>query len=294
MLLIGENLNVINRVIGKAFKEKDPGPIVEEAKRQKEKGMDWIDINLGPAKKGGPELMEFVVKSVQEAIGDTPPLCLDTSNVEAMEAGLAAHKGKAIINSIMCRPERYEKMIPLAVKYKANMIALMWGPEGLPRDENERGALAAELIYAANEAGVPNEDIFVDGIVTPVNIQQQQLMSLLAFQEMVQDIAPGCKSTCGLSNISNGPPDHLRGILNQTYMIMLERKGMYSCIADAYDDQLIAIARGKRPDIVELVHKIMDGESVSIDSLSKELQDYAKTARVILGHTLYSDSWLEL
>ena len=102
MLLIGENLNVINTVIGKAFKEKDPGPIAEEAKRQKEKAVDWVDINLGPARKGGPELMEFVVKTVQEAIGDTPPLCLDTSNIEAMEAGLAVHEGKAIINSIMC------------------------------------------------------------------------------------------------------------------------------------------------------------------------------------------------
>jgi 5-methyltetrahydrofolate corrinoid/iron sulfur protein methyltransferase len=294
MLLIGENLNVINRVIGKAYKERDPGPIAEEAKRQKEKGMDWIDINLGPAKKGGPELMEFVVKTVQEAIGDSPPLCLDTSNIEAMEAGLAAHKGTAIINSIMARPERYEKMIPLAVKYNANMIALMWGPDGLPRDENERGALAAELLYAANEAGVPNEHIFVDGIVTPVNIQQQQLMSLLAFQEMLQDMFPGVKSTCGLSNISNGPPEHLRSILNTTYMVMLERKGMYSCIADAYDDELIAVARGKRPDIVSLIHKIMDGEEVDIGSLSKELQGYAKTARVILGHSLYSDSWLEL
>jgi len=294
MRLIGENLNVINRVIGKAFKEKDPGPIIEEAKRQKEKGMDWIDINLGPARKGGPELMEFVVKTVQGAIGDSPPLCLDTSNIEAMEAGLAAHKGKAIINSIMVRPERYEKMVPLAVKYKANMIALMWGPEGLPRDENERGALAAELIYAANEAGVPNEDIFVDGIVTPVNIQQPQLMSLLAFQEMLGDMFPGIKSTCGLSNVSNGPPDHLRGILNRTYMVMLERKGMYSCIADAYDDQLFEIARGKRPDVVEVVHKVMDGESVDLAGLSQELQEYAKTSRVILGHSLYSDSWLEL
>ena len=294
MLLIGENLNVINTIIGRAFKEMDPGPIAEEAKRQKEKGMDWIDINLGPARKGGPELMEFVVKTVQEEIGDSIPLCLDTSNIEAMEAGLAVHKGKAIINSIMARPERYEKMIPLAVKYNANMIALMWGPEGLPRDENERGALAAELIYTANEAGVPNEDIFVDGIVTPVNIQQQQLMSLLAFQEMLQDMFPGVKSTCGLSNISNGPPEELRSILNTTYMVMLERKGMYSCIADAYDDALIAVARGERADIVELIHKIMDGEDVDIGSLSKELQDYAKTAKVILGYSLYSDSWLEL
>jgi 5-methyltetrahydrofolate corrinoid/iron sulfur protein methyltransferase len=300
MLLIGENLNVISRVIGKAFKEKDPGPIAEEAKRQKEKGMDWIDINLGPARKGGPELMQFVVKTVQEAIGDTPPLCLDTSNIEAMEAGLAVHNGNAIINSIMCRPERYEKMIPLAVKYKANMIALMWGPEGLPRDENERAALAVELIYAANEAGVPNEDIFVDGIVTPLNIQQPQLMSLMAFQEMINDIAPGSKSTCGLSNVSNGPPEHLRSILNQTFMVMLERKGMYSCIADAYDDGLIAIARGKRPDIVELIHKVMDGEPVDEKGLPEDanhgwkLVDYVKTTKVIMGSTLYSDSWLEL
>ena len=294
MLLIGESLNVINRVIGQAYKEKDPGPIAEEAIRQREKGVDWLDINLGPARKGGPELMEFVVKTVQEAVGDSPPLCLDTSNIEAMEAGLAVHKGKATINSIMCRAERYEKMIPLAVNYKANMIALMWGPEGLPRDENERAALAVELIYAANEAGVPNEDIFVDGIVTPVNIQQPQLMSLMAFQEMLQDIAPGAKSTCGLSNISNGPPDHLRPILNQTYMVMLERKGMYSCIADAYDDTLVAIARGQRPDIVGVIHKVMDGEEIDMGSLSKELKDYAKTARVILGHSLYSDSWLEL
>ncbi|HUT72344.1 MAG TPA: dihydropteroate synthase [Desulfatiglandales bacterium] len=294
MFLIGENLNVISRVIGKAFKEKDPRPIAEEAKRQREKGMDWIDINLGPARKGGPELMEFVVKTVQNEIGDSPPLCLDTSNIEAMEAGLAVHQGKAIINSIMCRPERYEPMIPLAVKYNANMIALMWGPEGLPRDENERATLAVELIYAANEAGVPNEDIFVDGIVTPVNIQQPQLMSLMAFQEMLQDMAPGVRSTCGLSNVSNGPPDHLRPILNQTYMVLLERKGMYSCIADAYDDTLIAIARGERPDIVEIIHKVMDGEEVDMGSIPKELQDYVKTAKVILGRTLFSDSWLEL
>jgi len=294
MLLIGESLNVISTVIGKAFNEKDPRPIAEEAKRQQQKGMDWIDINLGPARKGGPELMEFVVKTVQEEIGDKPPLCLDTSNIEAIEAGLTVHKGKAIINSIMCRPERYEKMIPLAVKYEANVIALMWGPEGLPREENERASLTVELIYAANEAGVPNEDIFVDGIVTPVNIQQPQLMALMAFQEMLQDIAPGVKSTCGLSNISNGPPDHLRPILNQTYMVMLERKGMYSCIADAYDDKLIAIARGERPDIAEIIHKVMDGEEIDVGSLSKEMQDYVKTARVILGHTLFSDSWLEL
>jgi len=75
---------------------------------------------------------------------------------------------------------------------------------------------------------------------------------------------------------------------------MLERKGMYSCIADAYDDKLIAIARGERPDVEKIIHKVMDGEEINMDTLSKEMQDYVKTAKVILGHSLCSDSWLEL
>jgi 5-methyltetrahydrofolate corrinoid/iron sulfur protein methyltransferase len=170
----------------------------------------------------------------------------------------------------------------------------MWGPEGLPRDENERAALAVELIYFANEAGIPNEKIWVDGIVTPVNIQQPQALSLMAFMEMLPEISPGAKSTCGLSNISNGPPDHLRPILNQTYMVMLEKYGMHSVIADPLDDQLIAIAKGQRQDIVDLIYQAMDGNAPPLESLSKELQDYVKTVDVILGRTLFSDSWLEL
>jgi 5-methyltetrahydrofolate corrinoid/iron sulfur protein methyltransferase len=194
----------------------------------------------------------------------------------------------------MCRPERYEKMIPMAAEHNAGFVALMWGPEGLPRDENERAALCVELLYTANEAGIPNEKIWVDGIVTPVNIQQPQAISLMEFQGMIQDIAPGARSTCGLSNISNGPPDHLRPILNQTYMVMLQKYGMESVIADPLDDQLISIARGKRQDIVDLIYGIMDGVEPDMGGLSKELQDYAKTTNVILGKSLYSDSWLEL
>ena len=294
MFLIGENLNVINREIGAAFRDKNPEPIMEEAKRQKECKMDWIDINLGPARKGGPELMNFVITTVQETIGTTPPLCIDTMNMDAMKAGLEAHKGRAIINSIMCRSERYEKMIPMAAEHDADVIALLWGPDGLPRDENERAALAVELIYAMNSAGISNERIFVDGIVTPVSIQQQQLINLLSFMSMLQDIAPGIKSTCGLSNISNGVPEHLRCWFNQTYMVMLERAGMYSCIADAYDETLYTIAKGKRPDIVKIIHDVQDGTGIDMNSISKELQGYVKTAKVILGHTLYSDSWLEI
>ncbi|MBC2714037.1 MAG: dihydropteroate synthase [Desulfobacteraceae bacterium] len=296
MLCLGESLNVMSKKIGGAFKARDPKPIQEEALFQKEKGMDYIDINLGPAKKDGIELMPWVIQTVQEVVDDIP-LVLDTSNIDAIEAGLKVYKPteKApLINSIMCRTERYEKMIPLAAEYNADFIALMWGPDGLPRDENERAALCVELLYAANEAGIENERIWVDGIVTPVNIQQQQCVSLLEFQKMIQDIAPGAKSTCGLSNISNGPPVHLRPILNSTYMVMLERYGMYSVISDPLDDKLTDIAKGKRQDIVDVVLATMDGNAPDISSLSKELVDYVKTVDVILGRTLYSDSWLEL
>ncbi|MBW2433760.1 MAG: dihydropteroate synthase [Deltaproteobacteria bacterium] len=296
MYLIGESLNVISKKIGTAFKERDPKPIQEEALFQKEKGMDYIDINLGPAKKDGHELMPWVVQTVQEVVPDVP-LALDTSNIDAIEAALKVYKETPqppLINSIMVRPERYERMVPLAVEHNADFIALMWGPEGLPRDENERAALAVELLYFANEAGIPNEKIWVDGIVTPVNIQQPQLISLMTFQQMLPEIAPGAKSTCGLSNISNGPPDHLRPILNQTYMVMLEKYGMYSVIADPLDDTLIDIAKGKRQDIVDLIYGMLDGNEPDMGSLSEEMQNYAKTVNVVLGKSLYSDSWLEL
>jgi len=301
MILFGESLNVISNVIGKEFKQADPAkrnpePIQKEVIMQKEKGMDYIDINLGPAKKFGTELMPWVVNVVQEAVPGMP-LLLDSSNIDAIEAGLKAAKPADkphIVNSIMARPERYEKMVPMTAQYDADFVALMWGPDGLPRDENERAALAVELLYFANEAGIPNEKIWVDGIVTPVNIQQPQAISLMEFQGMLQDIAPGARSTCGLSNISNGPPNHLRPILNQTYMVMLQKRGMESVISDPLDEQLTAIAKGKRQDIVDLVYGIMDGNQPDMASLSKELADYAKTVNVILGNSLYSDSWLEL
>lgn len=292
MILFGESLNVMVTKIGRAFKERDPKPIQEEVLRQKEMGMDYIDINLGPAKKDGHELMPWVVEVVQDVVD--LPLLLDTSNIDAIAAGLKVCKQTPIINSIMCRPERYEKMIPLAAEHGADFVALMWGPEGLPRDENERAALCVELLYAANEAGIPNEKIWVDGVVTPVNVQQEHAMSLVKFYEMLPDIAPGARSTCGLSNVSNGAPEHLRPILNQTYAVMLMRYGMQSIITDPNDTVLNAIARDERQDIVDAIYATMDGNPPALEGLSKELVDYVKTTKVLMGQSLYSDSWLEL
>lgn len=292
MLIIGENLNVISKKIGGALKDRDPQPIREMTEAEAAAGVDLIDINLGPARKAGAELMEWVVKTVQE-VTDIP-LSLDTSNVEAMEAGLKAAKNRPLINSISARPERMEALLPLAKKYNASFIALTLGVEGIPRDANERGLLAAEHLAKAAEYGLKEEDMWIDPIALPINTQQIQVQGCTEFVMMLAELAPDCKSTCGLSNTSNGAPDHLRGILNRTYAIFLKRYGMYSVIADAFDKDLRRIAKGERPDLESLVHRVMDGEQVETAGLSKEETDYVKTARVLMGQTLYSDSWLEV
>ena len=293
--LTGENLNVISKTLGPAMKNRDPAPIREMAERETEAGVDYIDLNIGPARKGGAEIMEWIVKTVQE-VTDLP-LFLDTSNVEAIEAGLKVYqpkKGKAIINSIMARPERMEALVPLAGKYGAGMVALLWGPEGMPRDTDERAMLLAELYMAGTEAGVDPNDIFVDPIITPVNVQQDQLPHCMGLYQAQEDLAPGCRSTNGLSNVSNGAPEHLRPILNQTFLMMLIQCGVQGAIVDAFDQPLQDIARGKMPDLVDLVGKVMNGEPIDMGSLSKEEADYVKTAKVLLGESLYSDSWLDL
>ena len=288
MILIGENINIMSQAIGPAMRGRISQPIQELAKAETD--VDYLDINIGPARKVGDELMSWVVRTVQE-ITDKP-LSLDTTNTIAMEAGLKEHKGKALINSIS--PARIEEGLPLVTKYNASMIGLLWGKEGMPRDANERCVLAVDLIYKANQAGIPNEDIWIDPIATPISVEINQVKACVEFMSMLGDIAPGCKSTVGLSNISNGAPADLRPWLNRTYMIMLMKYGLYSAIVDAFDSELIKIARGERPEIVKLVHRMMEGDRPDPSSLSETEVKYAKTVRVLTGETLYSNSWLEI
>ena len=107
---------------------------------------------------------------------------------------------------------------------------------------------------------------------------------------MLGEIAPECKSTVGLSNISNGAPTHLRPQLNRTYLIMLMKYGLYSAIVDIFDSELVKIARGEMPEIVDLVHRVMDGYKPDLSSLSQKEVEYAKTVRVLTGESLNSHS----
>jgi len=292
MILVGENINIMSKTIGPALKERNPQPIQEMAKAETEAGVDYLDLNIGPARKQGDEMMSWTVSTVQEI--SILPLSLDTTNPVAMEAGLKVHQGKALINSISLQPERLEQGLPLVSKYKANMIGLLWGTEGMPRDANERCLLAVDIVYKANELGIPNEDIWIDPIVTPVSVEINQVKACLEFMSMLGEIAPECKSIIGLSNISNGTPTDLRPYLNRTYLMMLLKYGLYSAIVDAFDSELIDIAKGKKPELVNLVHRLMDGEKPDPSSLNPEEVKYFKTTRVLMGESLYSHSWLEV
>ena len=290
MILIGENLNIMSQTLGPAIRGRDPGPIQEMAKNETEAGIDYIDLNIGPARKAGDELMTWVVNTVQEVTGK--PLSLDTTNVTAMEAGLKARKGTSLINSIS--PVRANEELPFVATYGADMIGLLWGLEGMPRDADERAMLTMDLVMQANALGIPNEKIWIDPIVSPVSVEINQVKACIEFMSTLQEIAPGCKSTVGLSNISNGTPDHLRPQLNHTYMIMLMKHGLYSAIVDAFDEELKQIARGNMPEIVDLVYRMMDGEKPDFSTLSQKELEYAKTVRILTGEALYSHSWLEI
>ncbi len=289
MILIGENINVISKTIGPALKERNPKPIQDLAKAMTD--VDYLDINVGPARKAGDELMEWAVKTVQEVTDK--PLSLDTTNAAAIEAGLKVHKGRAIINSISL--VRMGEELPLVKNYDADFIGLLWGREGMPRDEAERGIIAVELMYTASEMGITNEVIWFDPIVTPAsNVDTNQVGPCLEFMKMLPDLAPGSKSAVGLSNVSNGTPTELRPYLNRTYLMMLMKYGLHSAIVDAFDSELIDIARGRKTELVDLIHRVMDGERPDLSSLGGEEVKYVKTVRVLMGESLYSHSWLEV
>jgi 5-methyltetrahydrofolate corrinoid/iron sulfur protein methyltransferase len=292
MILIGENINIMSEALGPAFAAKDARAITDMAAAEDKAGIDVLDINIGPARKNGSELMRWTVEAAEAGTGKM--LSLDTTNLDAMEAGLKISNNKVLINSVSLQTSRLEQGLEMAQKYNADLIGLLWSNDGMPRDVNERAMHTVNLVYKANEMGISNERIWIDPIVSPVSVEINQVKACVEFMAMLPEIAPGCKSTAGISNISNGAPAELRCWLNRTYLVMLMRYGLYSGIVDAFDTDLVAIARGKRQDITELIHKMMDGEKPDITALPKELQNYARTTRVLTGESLYSHSWLDI
>lgn len=291
MVLIGESIHIISRRVSEAVRDRNASVIQELARAQAEAGADYIDLNIGPAKKDPVGMTEWLVNVVQE-VTDLP-LSIDTLNPVAMEAGLRLCKKRPLLNSASGRTDSKAEMLPLAKKYNCDVVISVLTDKGCPPDVDSRTESIMETVAYANELGIPNEDIWVDPIILPVSADQKQVREALEFIKILPDLLPGVKSTVGLSNVSNGTPEHLRGILNRTYMVMLGRYGLYSAIADTLDQELVKLNRGELPHIVDLIYKAMDGEPIDMSSLSKQEQDYVKTTRVLMGETLYSHAWLE-
>jgi cobalamin-dependent methionine synthase I len=276
------------------MKERIAGPIQEMAKEEAAAGSTYLDLNIGPARKDGIELMPWIVETVQSVVDI--PLCLDTTNMAAMTAGFKVVKNRemAIMNSISAQPERMQSLIPVAAEAGCNVIALLWGPEGMPRDSNERAAMAVDLMMALSEAGIPNEKMLFDPIGTPITLGADQIASGLEFMMMLADIAPGAGSTVGLSNVSNGVAEHLRKYLDRTYLIMLMKYGITTAIVNAYDTELMAICKGERQNHVDMVHAMMDGDDPDPSTLDSVALQHYKSYKALSGQTIFSESWLDL
>jgi len=291
MILIGESIHIISKEVNDAVKNRDFKVIRDLAKVQADAGADYIDLNLGPAKRDPEEVTQWLVNTIQ-GVTDLP-ISVDTLNPIAMEAGLKVCKKRPLLNSSSGRTDSKELMLPLAKKYNTDVVISVLTDKGCPPDIDSRTESIMETVALANELGIPNEDIWVDPIILPVSADQKQVAEALEFIKILQDLLPGVKSTVGLSNVSNGTPEELRGILNRTYMVMLGRCGLYSAIADTLDKELVSLNKGELPNIVDLIYKTMDGEAINISSLPQKEQDYVKTTKVLMAETLYSHAWLE-
>lgn len=291
MILIGENIHIISNTVGEAVRNRDAAPIQALARAQARAGADYLDLNLGPARREPEEVASWLVNTVQD-VTDLP-ISLDTMNPLAMDAGLKLCRKRALLNSASGKSESRENMMPLAIKYKSQVVISVITDMGCPPDVDSRVESIMETVAYANGMGIDNEDIWVDPIILPVSADQKQVREALEFIRILPDLLPGVKSIVGLSNVSNGTPAHLRGILNRTYMVMLERNGLYSAIADVLDEELVELNRGGLNDARVLIQRVMDGEPVDAEALPEQEKNYVKTARVLMGDTLYSHAWLE-
>ena len=257
-VVIGERIHCISPVIKKAMEEKNPEPIIKRAKEQIDAGATYIDVNIGPAEKNGPDLMMWAVQTIQEAC-DNVPLALDTSNRAAIEAGISVYnrsKGKPIVNSADAG-DRIEN-IDLAAANDAIVVALC-SQAGVPADNDERMAYCQEMLERGLMAGMEAEDMWFDPLFLVIKGMQDKQMDVLEFVGQLADM--GLNSTGGLSNVSNGTPKHIRPILDSATVAMAMCKGLTSAIMNPCDTRLM---------------------------------ETIKAADIIKNNFLYADSFLEL
>jgi 5-methyltetrahydrofolate corrinoid/iron sulfur protein methyltransferase len=306
LTVIGENIHIISPKVKEAFEKQDGKFIQGMALKQVKHGAHVLDLNIGPQRKRGVEVMEWIVEAVQ-AVTDTP-LSLDTTNAAAIEAGLKKAKRQAMINSTSADPERLESTMPLAANYNAKIIALTMGKTGIPTTADARVAMAMEvLIPKAMELGVPMSNLYLDPLVLTVNGTQEHAPETLNAVRFFKQLAdPPPMSVVGLSNISNSVPNEGRSLINRTFLVMLMAAGLDAAIADPLDkkqNEFIRIVEGRDTStglgnlLLTLYDKTAAMEQLEpsdVDMKDPDQVDVWKTVQILYNKVIYAHSYLRM
>lgn len=306
MLIIGENIHIIAPRVKQAIEERDARFIQELAVRQVEAGAAVLDLNIGPQRKRGAEIMPWIIDAVQQVCD--VPVSLDTTNLAAMEAGLQRCRQRATLNSASADPERLDSVMQLAGRYEARVIALTMGVDGIPTTPDGRAGIAMEaLLPAAEAAGIPMPDVFLDPLVLTVAYNQDvapvAVDSIRIFKQL-SDPAP--TTIVGLSNVSNGCDPAARPLINRTYLVMLLGAGLDAAIADPLDREQMEWVRvvEQRDDSTPLNRLLLAlrDASEAMEELDESLVDQSdpeqvalyKTYRMLQNQVIYADSYLRI
>ncbi len=238
--VIGERINPTGR---KVFQEQlragDLSLIAKDVEAQVAGGADVLDINMGVPLTDEAELLVKAITLVQSLT--ELPLCLDSSVVEALEAGLSVYQGRALVNSVTAEDERLEAILPLVKKYDAAVIALPNDADEIPMEAQRRLELTARIVeVATTEYGIAIDDIVIDPLAMPIGADPTVGRSALETIRGISDTW-GLNMTCGASNVSFGMPG--RPAINAAWLSMAMTAGLTSAIMDARSPQIVEAVR---------------------------------------------------
>ena len=234
--VVGERINPTGKKrFQQALRDGDMNYILEQAVSQAEAGAQILDVNVGAPGVDEPARMEQVVKALQSVV--SLPLQLDSSHAEALERGLRVYNGKPIVNSVNGEPEVLEKVLPLCKRYGAAVVGLAIDERGIQPKAEDRVAIARRIKKAALEAGIPQEDIYIDCLTLTASAQQEDVLATVqALHTCKTEL--GVRTILGVSNISFGLP--CRPYLNTTFLTMAMYAGLDLAIMNPSSEEMMA------------------------------------------------------
>ncbi len=227
-VIIGERINPTGRkLLAAEMKAGDFSRVESDTIAQVEAGAHMLDVNAGIPLADEPAILAATIQLVQ-SLTDLP-LSIDSSIVEALEAGLAVYKGKALVNSVTGEDEQMERVLPLVAKYGAAVVAISNDETGISEDPDVRYEVARKIVNRAADYGIPKEDVVVDPLVMPIGAIRTAGRQVFALLGRLHDEL-GVNTTCGASNISFGLPE--REGVNAAFLAMAAGAGMTSAISN--------------------------------------------------------------